>query len=181
MNSKTLPEPICFVTKRPYEDEEYAKWVAITEVINEQAKSDDDLALGLALDEKTIYFANRLSCQCNVDGVTNFFDYGIGPYYHTVIEALRRLEALPMIDVLEGIRRIVMGDHEITAGSIQEHAYESYPRPPYEDDVPPWEADLERVDCSEADEDFHRLLQHFSASYFDSNGYSFASSIDPAA
>lgn len=179
METKTLPQPISFVTKQPYEDQDYAKSVAIIDVIQRMAKSDDDLALELPAEEKTIYFAERLSAQCNVDGVTNFFDHGIAPYYHHVIEALRHLESQPMIDVLEAIRKLVMRDHGITAESIHEHAYESYPPPPYEDDVSPWEADLEQVNSPEADEDFHRRLKEFSASYFDFNGYSFESHAKP--
>ena len=178
MNTKILSQPIDFITKRPYEDQAYAKSIAIIDVVHGMAKSDDDLAMKLPTAEKTIYFAERLSCQCNMSGVTTFFDMGIGPFYHTVIEALQHLGATPMIESLEGIRKAVMGEHEITEDSIFEHAYETYP--PFEDD-PPWEADLEKFDSREADEDFHQRHKEFSAAYFDTHGYSFEAHSNPTA
>ena len=173
MSSKILPQPICSITKQPFADLKFAKSIVIINLIQRIAKSCDDLAQELPTAEKTIYFAERLSCQYNIDGVTNFFDYGIAPYYHAVIGALRQLEALAMIELLEGIRKVVMGTHELTADSIHKNAYESYPPPPYENDVSPWEADLECLDSQDADEDFHHRHKNFAASYFDANGYSF--------
>ena len=178
MNSKILSQPISFVTKQPYEDQAYAKSVAIIDVIQQMANSEDELAMKLPSAEKAIYFAEQLSCQCNISGVTTFFDMEIAPYFHSIIEALRQLEAPPMIQVLEEIRKVVMGDHEITEDSIHEHAYETYP--PFEDDSP-WEADLERIESREADDDFHRRHKEFSAAYFDLQGYSFEPDAKPTA
>lgn len=171
MNPKSLPHPgLSFITKKPYDDN-YAKTLALIEAINLKAKSDNDLALALDPDEACIYFGNRLSCQCNIDGVTNIFQYHLGNYYEAVLNALRRLDAEAMIAVLEGIRKAVMGDHKITPASIHEHAYEKYPLPPYENDVPPWEVELEKIADQAADQDFHERLDRFILAHFEEHGY----------
>jgi len=171
MHPKSLPHPgLSFVTNEPYDDE-YAKIVALTDAIDQKALGDNDLALQLPPEEACIYFGFRLSCQCNCDGVTNIFGFDLGNYYEAVLSALKRLNAEAMVAVLEGIRKAVMGDHEITPESIHKHAYEKYPMPPYENDVPPWERELEAIANQAADDDFHERLHRFILAHFKANGY----------
>ena len=68
--------------------------------------------------ERTICLLEKLSSQCNINGLQNFFEYSIAIHYYDILDALRIVGAFDMAEVLELCKYEVFGDIRVPIDDI---------------------------------------------------------------
>ena len=75
---------------------------------------------GLTKEERNIYFAERLSSQCALGGISNYFDMSISTYYYEILDALNAIGAGDIAKVLESCKQLIFGDDSVPIDDEQE-------------------------------------------------------------
>lgn len=112
-------------------------------------------------EEKTIYFCETFSAQCNMSGLSNFFNDSIALFYYEVVAALDTIGASKMSHHLQRCKDLIFGEDDVPIDDEEE--LESY----LDSERSDWEDIEEQLDeieeeCDEIKDAFEQLLTDYT-------------------
>lgn len=150
--------------------EDAAKAFALTSHIMYRISLEDERINELSEDERVIYCGERLSAQINIDGFSNFFEYGIALIYEPVIGMLQKLGAKELEAALSASKEIYLGDKPVTEETLAEAEEELFSEE-RDGEEREWKKRIEDLESDEAERDFHDKLWFFKLRHFEAAGY----------